>query len=408
MSKYTTEVRYICEFYADEKASKDYRDYNDYHNEYLSDKYNIDEIIDKAIPRVFESDITLFDPEYKPVLLHKILRHYYMREIGSETVALWKFNINTTLKEILPYYNQLYKSELIKFDPMQDTDMNTTRDGTTNGNIDVSGKGTGKTTNEQSTTGTRNTTGNEHYNEDTTNNTKITGKVTDDGTRNTDGKEGSTGKVIGKTTVADTTTADNTGTSQTDTTGNYDIDRTHLDLYADTPQSGIQGLLGYNSLNGETVNDVKFLTNARRITENEGQTHAEHVTGETTGHTSYTDNSTTDTTNDTTGNRTYEEHEGTKKTQESTSNEDGTGNTTGTRNNSVDETSGGTLSGTVDSNTTNESKTVSKNTEQYIMHIAGKTGGKSYSKMLEEFRETFLNIDLDIINRLEPCFIQLW
>lgn len=40
----------------------------------------------------------------------KILDHYRWYEIGSETVGRFLFNFETTLNQIMPYYNQLYKS----------------------------------------------------------------------------------------------------------------------------------------------------------------------------------------------------------------------------------------------------------------------------------------------------------
>ena len=62
-------------------------------------------------------------PMYRPVheqlyayiptreeLNQKILNHYRFYEIGSETVERFLFNIEMTMNEIMPYYNQLYKS----------------------------------------------------------------------------------------------------------------------------------------------------------------------------------------------------------------------------------------------------------------------------------------------------------
>lgn len=43
-------------------------------------------------------------------LNQKILNHYRFYEIGSETVERFLFNIEMTMNEIMPYYNQLYKS----------------------------------------------------------------------------------------------------------------------------------------------------------------------------------------------------------------------------------------------------------------------------------------------------------
>mgnify|MGYP003293331470 CR=1 FL=1 len=47
-------------------------------------------------------------------------------------------------------------------------------------------------------------------------------------------------------------------------------------------------------------------------------------------------------------------------------------------------------------------------TESYVLHVVGKQAGNSYSKLLKEFRDTFLNIDLDVINSLSDLFLNLW
>ena len=46
--------------------------------------------------------------------------HYYTREICEETVGLWKLRLCTKLNEIMPYYNQLYRSAAIDFNPLYD------------------------------------------------------------------------------------------------------------------------------------------------------------------------------------------------------------------------------------------------------------------------------------------------
>lgn len=109
MSKYTTEVRYICEVGAGLE-----------HSEGLDD---IDAIIDASQDSIFgtENVYSIFNESYRHILQHKILAHYYTREISEETVGLWKFRLRTKMKEIMPYYNQLYLSELIEFNPMNDT-----------------------------------------------------------------------------------------------------------------------------------------------------------------------------------------------------------------------------------------------------------------------------------------------
>ena len=46
--------------------------------------------------------------------------------------------------------------------------------------------------------------------------------------------------------------------------------------------------------------------------------------------------------------------------------------------------------------------------EDYIESISGKQGSASYSKLLTEFRNTFLNIDMMVIEELSDLFMYLW
>lgn len=223
MSKYTTEVRFICETAAGYDESQGY------------DK--IEEIIAAARSKIFDFSYPLFDQSYKSVIETKILRHFYTREIGAETVGLWKHLLCRKLNEIMPYYNKLYQSELLEFNPFYDTDL--TRDHT---------------------------------------------------------KDGS-------------------GTNSTETTSEGNSDEW---VYRnDTPQGGIQGLqsLEYLSSADHSTGDIDNTIN---------------VAGD------YTD------------------------------------------------------------------------TESYLEHVKGKGGGASYSSMLQEYRDTFLNIDMMIIDELEPLFMGLW
>ena len=109
MSKYTTELRYICETYAGLDESVGYN--------------SIEEIIAKSRTKIFDFDYPIFDESYREVLETKIIRHFYTREIGFETVGLWKLKLNTKMNEIMVYYNQLYLSEQIKFNPISTHSM---------------------------------------------------------------------------------------------------------------------------------------------------------------------------------------------------------------------------------------------------------------------------------------------
>lgn len=63
-------------------------------------------------------DYPIFDENYRESLNNKIITHYWVREIGAETAGLFKLYLNRTMGEIMPYYNQLYKSAQLDFDPL--------------------------------------------------------------------------------------------------------------------------------------------------------------------------------------------------------------------------------------------------------------------------------------------------
>ena len=63
-------------------------------------------------------DYPIFDESYRETLNNKIITHYWMREIGAETAGLFKLYLNRTMDEIMPYYNQLYRSTQLDFDPL--------------------------------------------------------------------------------------------------------------------------------------------------------------------------------------------------------------------------------------------------------------------------------------------------
>lgn len=253
MSKYTTEVRFICENSAGLSESEGAN--------------NVDSILDKCWNKVFNFDFPIFDENYRQVLCRKILKHYYTREIAHETVGRWKLALNAKLNEIMPYYNQLYKSELLEFNPFYDVDLTRSREGS----------------------GTSNKTSN-----------------------NTETNSGTSKNV-----------SSGSGTSNTDT----------LNRFSDTPQ---------NSMDTQGIADSVPLTTVTKVNE---------------------DNTTTNESTDTL-----------------------------TRN---------------DSKTGNGTENIN-NTDKYIETVKGKQGTENYSSLLKKFRETFLNIDMMIIEDCSDCFFTLW
>lgn len=307
MSKYTTEVRSICEVAAGLTESLGYNSIND--------------ILKQAAPNVFNFDWPIFDEAYRLPLEIKILKHFYTREIGLETVGLWKLKLDTKLNEIMPYYNQLYKSELIEFNPLYDVDITRDHMGENTGNHKTDG-GFSDTANVSNTAEM----------DDTTN---FTGKVNGTDESTTQGTNNQTNNNV------KTVTGKNTN------------------RYSDTPQGAL------TDLEANT-----YLTNATIVDDNNSTT--DNGTLENTSNVSYNDSSETNTENDTV------------KRVESNSTSDTT--RTGTNYNYSDIT----------------------DTTKYLEHVTGKQGTGSYSKMLQEFRETFLNIDMLVINELEELFFGLW
>lgn len=109
MSKYTTELRFICESICDNTINKD----------------NVEDVINNTWNKIFNFNFDIFDENYREVICKKIIKHYYTQEIGFETVGLWKLKLNMRMNEIMPYYNKLYMVWKDDFDPLNDTNITT-------------------------------------------------------------------------------------------------------------------------------------------------------------------------------------------------------------------------------------------------------------------------------------------
>lgn len=114
MAKYTTLVRSVCEVKAGLNESVGFN--------------SVDDVLADSWDKIFTTRCRFFDETYRSVICKKILKHYYMREIGAESVGLWQLWMNTKLEEIMPYYNKLYESELIEFDPIRNVDLTRTKE----------------------------------------------------------------------------------------------------------------------------------------------------------------------------------------------------------------------------------------------------------------------------------------
>ena len=287
MSKYTTEVRYICEKAAGLDESMGYGD--------------IENIISQSRSKIFDFEYPIFDDEYKSVIETKILRHYYTREIGLETVGLWKHFLNMRMNEIMPYYNKLYNSELIEFNPLYNVKYDTSHQGVN--------AGTSSGANDGTTTDTKNLT--ETY--------------------------------ASQRDVDESIHRETSGRDETE------YGEGVLDKFSDTPQGAVSNLL----------NDT-YLTNAK----------SSDTDGQSATDTASEDDTDRELNDDLQSNR---------------------------RNTGTD---------TVESHSTNSSNF--RNTDDYLRHVEGYNGGRSFSELITEFRKTFLNIDMMVIRELNDLFMGVW
>ena len=355
MSKYTTEVRFICENAAGLRNSDGYA--------------SINAVLDLAAPKVFNFDFPIFDESYRNVLCKKILKHYYTREICEETVGLWKLRLDTRMNEVMPYFNQLYKSELLEFNPLYDFDYTRTskRDNTSTGNDTTESS---RSVAGDSKTDTTDTT--EHSNTN-----DVTSENTSAGTSSTQAN----GTSATETAVSSSVT--NSGTTKTTISGSGSTASSKYDLYSDTPQGSL-----------ENVDSEEYLTNARKVIGDERTSNSETNEGETS---STTEDESATTTNETTENAV------------SGTTSDTTNGSVHTEGGSTTERTGGSTTEYNNNDTFNSNMVkTAESTEDYLERVSGKQSGASYARLLKEYRSTFLNIDMQVIESLSDLFFGLW
>lgn len=222
MSKYTTEVRYICEQKAGLQESTGFN--------------NINSVLDKSWDKIFTTNWEIFEESYRKILCEKILRSYYTREICAETVGLWQLWLDSTLCEIMPMYNQLYKTTIYEFNPLYNIDMTTTFTKTVTGND------------------SKTTTGNTSKWNDVSNYNKNT--KTDDYTVKDSSKTESTSK--GNT---------NSESSNNDTSA-------ETNKFNDTPQGGVNGIES-----GNYLTDIRMISRTGTTTNSSDENSTSSLNG---------------------------------------------------------------------------------------------------------------------------------
>lgn len=67
----------------------------------------------------------IYDESRRVELNEKIVRHYALREIGQETAQQFVFYLGATMAEIMPYFNERYRTLDMEYDPLKSVDMTT-------------------------------------------------------------------------------------------------------------------------------------------------------------------------------------------------------------------------------------------------------------------------------------------
>ena len=392
MSKYTTMVKNICESL----------------NNYSINPDNYNEQIAEAAPKIFDN-YPIFSEEHRAELNKKILKHFYFREICSETYAQWKFYLNRELEEIMPYYNELFKSQDI-FDGIATKDLfnniNVQEVGSEIGNESRKGESEGFDESSGLSSETRELLGKEKeradYKGGETTTKSIAGKEKD--TEKITGSETDTEKITGSETDTETLSGSEIDAKTGhDDTENDNINRVSKHWESDTPQGTIANVdnesyltkyskdqeLGstkdtttYNSTNTKSFNNrqnenVKTFTNrqnentktfANRQNENEH----EYINREDTDTQLY--------------NNRYDEHE-----------------------RSFENRKDNTIK--IDNNKNRRNETTGETASRIannVKKIIGKNTGDSYMDLIQKIRDIIINIDMMIINDLENCFMCIW
>ena len=65
----------------------------------------------------------IYDENHRTELNKKIIRHYALREIGQETAQQFIFYLGMTMAEIMPYFNERYRTLALKYDPLNTMEM---------------------------------------------------------------------------------------------------------------------------------------------------------------------------------------------------------------------------------------------------------------------------------------------
>jgi hypothetical protein len=124
MSSYTTQLKTYIEMWSQDQ------------------QLTTREKIEVGRTKLFDFDYPIFDEAYRKEFETKFIRTFYFREIGSEVEGKWKFDLETWFIVNMPYFNKMFESELIEFDPLNNTHTDTTSGKTKDNTSSIHSDGT--------------------------------------------------------------------------------------------------------------------------------------------------------------------------------------------------------------------------------------------------------------------------
>ena len=286
------------------------------------DNLSLEERIEIGREKLFDFDYPLFSENYRKQFETNIINEFYMREIGFETEGLFKRRLQHWLNVNMPYFNKLFESELMKYDPLSNSEMRVTH----------------TKENDKDQTDLRNT--------DQMSNTKGTGQTDSEQIGNVD------------------STQNSKSNSKQDTDRNTDRtgDSFKREIDSDTPQSRLR----LSTEDGSGVIEYASNINETKQNDKDKTKEDESVTGSTTA--------------DTTGNRKDR-----------------------TDFHSTDETN-------VDSIAEQEDRFKSdvSEIEKFVQHRVGKIGVQSYAKLVQDYRNALLRVEIQIHEEMQQLFMLVY
>ncbi|MBO7611739.1 MAG: hypothetical protein J6T23_05965 [Elusimicrobia bacterium] len=118
MGKYTIQLRTICDLFGRQEVESWFTNYN-------LENY----LLPSQIQTINKNPLWT-----KQKLAEKIVDHYFMREIGLETPALFKHYAKVTMQEIMGRYLPIIYTNAIEYDPLVNVDFTETFEREINGN----------------------------------------------------------------------------------------------------------------------------------------------------------------------------------------------------------------------------------------------------------------------------------